>query len=275
MLLPAYSIAKPFTVAGLLAAGVRLEDSIGNYVDCPISMRSLRVDALMRHRSGLPDYGGWTDYRTAVANREDAWPDEAMLARTAGLIQEPGEFRYSNIGYMLLRQALQQLTSTTDLFSALNTVVFPALDMHDVAPLNTRADWARAMGSHVADVAQYDPRWVYTGTFLASPEALETGLRNLLQGRLFDPEPMLQSIAVDAPGHVLQKPGYALGVMTSGMPPRFVGHGGGGPGFTLVALATSDGAKAAVEWANDEVSDQPLFAAALARLRRDETQPQR
>ena len=268
MLIPAYSIAKPFTVAGLLAAAVALDGSIGDYVDCPSPIRPLRIIDIMRHRSGLPDYGAWTDYRAAVANREDAWPDDALLARAAALLQEPGEFRYSNIGYMLLRQALQRLTSTTDLFSALHATIFPALEMHDVAPLRTRTDWENSVESVVADVAQYDPGWVYTGTFLATPDALEIGLRKLLQGRLFDPEPMLQTIAVDAPGHVLQEPGYALGLMTSGMPPRIVGHGGGGPGFTLAALAKIDGGAAAVQWANDEVSDQPLFAAALARITR-------
>ena len=266
MLVPAYSVAKPFTVAGLFAAGADPERSIGDYLECPTTMQRLTLRALMMHRSGLPDYGGWPEYRQAVTARADAWSTEELLERAAAFPLEPGDFRYSNVGYTLLRLALQELTGTDDLFSALAVAVFPQLGMRDVAPLRSRADWEAAAPSVIDDLRAYDPGWVYPGTFLAAPTALETGLRALLQGRLVAPEALLDTTPVDVPGHVLAEPGYGLGLMTSGRPPRYAGHGGGGPGFTLVALATRDGATAAVEWIGDEVSDQPLFRAALARI---------
>ena len=266
MLTPVFSIAKTFTAAAVLTADIRLDAQVGEYVECPREMRASTVRSLLNHTSGLPDYGNWPDYRDAVAARQDAWTVNELLDRAAAKLKPAGQFAYSNVGYTLVRLLLQNVTGQPDLFSALQRTVFSRLDMHDVSPLRSRADWAGVTPSSVLDLADYDPDWVFPGTFLASPEAIETGFRQLFRGALFDPMLLLDVVPVSAPGHVFTEPGYGLGVMASGNPPRIVGHGGGGPGFTIVAVATRDGAHAAVEWAASEVSDQPLFQAALERL---------
>ena len=263
MLIPVYSIAKTFSAAAVLALDVRLDSPVGDYIECPPSMRTCTVRSLLNHTSGLPDYGSWPAYREAVAARADAWPVNELLDRAAAEVQSAGQFVYSNVGYTLVRLLLESVTGQPDLHSALQRTVFPKLDMHDVSPLRSRTDWAHATPSSTAD---YDPNWVFTGTFLASPATIETGFCNVLRGELFDPMQLLDVVPVSAPGHVLAEPGYGLGVMTSGNPPRIVAHGGGGPGFTVVAVANRDGSQAAVEWAAAEVSDQPLFRAALDRL---------
>jgi hypothetical protein len=71
---------------------------------------------------------------------------------------------------------------------------------------------------------------------------------------------------VRAPGHPFAGPGYGLGLMTDGTPPVLAGHGGGGPGFTLFALARVDGSAAHVEVVADEVGDASLIAACRAAL---------
>ena len=265
MLIPVYSIAKSFTAAAVITTGISLDSAVGDYLDCPATTKGLSVRSLLNHTSGLPDYGAWPEYRAAVAAREVAWTADEFLDRARKMPLQPGPFAYSNIGYGLVRLLLQQVTNQPDLFKVLQHTLFAELGMHEVAPLLTTSDWLRAAPS-TSDVSDYDPGWVFTGTFLASVESIETGYCSLLRGELFDPALLLDVVHVDAPGHVMQEPGYGLGLMASGRPPQVVGHGGGGPGYTIAALVKRDGSAAAVEWAPAEVSDQPLFRAALDRL---------
>ena len=107
-----------------------------------------------------------------------------------------------------------------------------------------------------------------TGTFSSTIADLEHAYSALLGGALGDPQRMLDALPVDAPGHPLADPGYAVGLMTSGFPARLAGHGGGGPGYTIFALATVDGARAHVEFVADEVDDAPLIRRCLAAIGR-------
>ncbi|RHA40262.1 serine hydrolase domain-containing protein [Cellulomonas rhizosphaerae] len=269
-LVPVYSIAKLFTAVAVLADPViDLDDAIGTHARVPDALGHLRVGDLLRHRSGLGDYFGWNDYREAVAGREPAWPDDLVLERAAAQgVAEPGGFQYSNIGYLMLRHALEQRHGVRLTELLVDRVLGP-LGVTSVHPLDRTDDWAGVRGSAVPDVAAYDPRWVYPGTFAADPDEIAAAVAALLGGALGAAIPDVlrrSSLRLEAPGHPFAEPGYGFGVMTDGVPPTVLGHGGGGPGFTLFVLARADGSSAHLEVVADEVDDRPLVAACLQSL---------
>jgi len=247
-LTPVYSIAKAFTAAAILREGISPDATIGSLAPVPARLGHLAIGDLLAHRSGLGDYGGWPDYRAAVDARAPAWPESAVLDRVE--LGEPGNFRYSNAGYLLLRLALENHTGSA-FFDALS------LDF-EAYPF----DWSRVEA--VDDLKRYDPRWVYTGTFVANIDHVAGGLARVVASDIG--QRMLATRVVDAPGHPFAAPGYGLGLMTDGYPARFAGHGGGGPGFTLFALATADGSAAHGEVVAEETSDRPLIERCIAAL---------
>lgn len=104
-IVPVYSIAKTFTATAALLTFDQ-EDPIGRHLDAlPSALTALTIRDLLMHRFGLNDYGNRHDYRAAVQAGEDPWPIRQVLARAE--LHAPGAFVYSNIGYLLVRLALE------------------------------------------------------------------------------------------------------------------------------------------------------------------------
>jgi CubicO group peptidase (beta-lactamase class C family) len=205
------------------------------------------------------------EYRSAVAARAAAWPDGELLDRCLALPDRgAGNFSYSNVGFAVLRMILEVRTGSS-FFDAMKTLVFDPLGMHAVHGLSELSDWG-ACEQASPSTRSYDPKWVYPRTFLADPETLAHGFRALLRGDLIDPAPLFDAVHVDAPGHTLTEPQYGLGVMIDG--DRWVGHGGGGPGFILFALARQDGSASHVAYRATDVDtgDAELIRACLDAL---------
>lgn len=253
----------------MIASGIDITSRVADHLDLPERYRGLQLKDLMRHVSGLPDYFALADYRRAVETRQPAWDDHELLERALALeVGTPGNFRYSNIGYLLLRMILEARTGL--LFTpAVKQLVFDRLGIADVHPLASVHDW-EICDEATSATRSYDPQWVYPGTFLASPDALTTGMQHLLRGALFDPSLLFDAVAVSAPGHSFAEPHYGLGLMIDGKGAdvRFVGHGGGGPGFLLFLLARPDGSAACLEYrvSDEDTGDEELIRAAVARL---------
>lgn len=254
MVTPVYSIAKIFTAAAVLR---RFDPGrrIGEVVSTPARLSRLTVGDLLTHRSGLGDYGRWPEYRDAVAAREVAWPDEVILERVE--LAEPGVFRYANPGYLLLRRALEE-SAGADFFTVLDTTVLAPLEI-PARPFADRADWDHCTVPISERLREYDPRWVYTGTFCADVADTAAGLARLLGGALGHDLPTAMRVThpVEAPGHAFAEPGYGSGLMTDGFPPSIVGHGGGGPGFELFAAARADGSAAVGVCRRDDAVGDP------------------
>ncbi|WP_060591012.1 serine hydrolase domain-containing protein [Nocardia farcinica] len=261
---PVYSIAKIFTAAAVLRC-LDPEREIGAVAPVPARLAGLRVGDLLTHRSGLGDYGAWPEYRRDVAERGDAWSEEVILERVE--LARPGVFRYSNPGYLLVRRALEEQHGDR-FFPVLRRLVLDPLEL-PAHPFASRADWAHCTVEIPVGVRAYDPRWVYPGTFCADVTDTAAALARLLSGTLGAelPTAMCRTHPVDAPGHPLSDPGYGAGLMTSGNPPAIVGHGGGGPGFTLFAAARVDGSAAHGTMEARECDDAPLIRRCLAALR--------
>lgn len=180
---PVYSIAKTYTAAAALLA-LDPKASLRRYLSdavLPDPLGELRVADVLAHRSGLNDYAGWADYRSAVAAREDAWPAERVLARAE--VGNPGQFVYSNIGYLLIRLALEAVDGA-GFFDVLRRRVLEPLAV-PAHPFVARADWDACTHPEIdADLRAYDPAWVYTGTFAATPVDVARGIAGIMRGEL-------------------------------------------------------------------------------------------
>lgn len=190
---------------------------------------------LLQHRAGLADYGALPTYHAAVAADEDAWPAEPLLQSVAGLRAgiEPGSFVYSNVGYLLVRQHLERVSSLT-LDTLLRRQLFEPLGVVGPCIAGQRSDLADV---RMGDVQSYDPRWVYHGLAVGTLRDATTLLHRLMTTDLLPAglrDEMCRGIAVGDPGtgRPWQYAAYGLGVMagttTSNL--RVVGHTGGGPG---------------------------------------------
>lgn len=241
---PVYSIAKSYTAIAALRS-LDIDLPVGHFIaDLRADLAALTCRELLTHRSGLNDYSGWADYRAAVEARVTPWPVQDILERAE--VGSPGNFRYSNIGYLLVLQALEQ-THAASFFDVLQERVFTPLNVA-ARPFATLADWDSCTHPAAVDhVRTYHPGWVYSGTFAADPQEAARGLALVMQGALGEAIPLVlrESHRVGVPAAHPMSPGagYGLGVMTSGEPTDVIGHGGQGPGFDLFAATTAAGTR--------------------------------
>lgn len=254
MKIPVYSISKPFLAQAVLALELPLTQTIGHFVPNLADVyTNRRLYQLLNHSSGLGDYGSLPEYQTAVTNREPAWSRQELLHRSESLNHNHQGFRYSNIGYLLLRMAVERATGKS-YFQSLEELVFAPLGISGLV------EWEK-----ITDVVpDYDPRWVYSGTFLAEPSAVAPALACLVAHRVAVGNLNDGHVEVPFPNTGFEHPGYSYGFMAPGNPATMVGHGGGGPGFGLMALVNVVTGAAELEYDSDTGWDQ---TAAILRLR--------
>ena len=232
-LIPIYSISKPFLAEAVIALDIPLDSEIGQYVqglhDC---YKTRRISDLLNHTSGLDDYGDMPEYQGAVKEGKPAWERELLLAKASIRTHNNEGFRYSNIGYLLLVMLIEKEIQLS-YFDAITKLVLIPLDIRSFEP------W---LSKH-SSIPNYDPNWVYSGTFLGDPKTIASSLMKLARHRhdLMGLRAGLTQLSYLDTG--FEEPGYGFGFMTDGgwsnSEPRFVGHGGGGPGFNLMALVNT------------------------------------
>lgn len=266
---PIYSIAKPYTAAAILLT-FDTSHPIGNQLPwLPEPLKALRYMDLLSHRSGLNDYFVWPDYRAAVENAEEPWELRQILQRAQ--VQTPGTFRYSNIGYLLLRLALEDCHQMT-FFETLNALIFVPLGIQ-ASPFASPIDWSRCDHPAISQkLREYHPGWVYTGTFATTAEEAARGIALIMRGELGAglPAAMRETFLVGAPQSHPMSPdaGYGLGLMTRGLPPTVVGHGGQGPGFNHFAAVSADGSRWHGETSPQVGEDQELILRCVSAVER-------
>jgi D-alanyl-D-alanine carboxypeptidase len=229
-LIPIYSISKPFLAEAVIALDVPLDSEIGQHVPGLHSCyKGRKISDLLNHTSGLDDYGDMPEYQEAVKEGKPAWGRELLLAKASGRTHNNEGFHYSNIGYLLLIMLVEEKSGKL-YFEALSELVFRSLH------INGFTEWKTP---HPA-IPDYDPNWVYSGTFLSDPKTVASSLMKLARHRhdFMGLRAGLTQLSYLETG--FEEPGYGFGFMTDGgwsnSEPRFVGHGGGGPGFNLMAL---------------------------------------
>jgi D-alanyl-D-alanine carboxypeptidase len=252
--LPVYSISKPFLAQAVLQLGLPLDASIGDFVPHLASTYANRtIGSLLNHTSGLDDYSQLPEYGAAVSNHENAWSREELLERGLALPHANEGFRYSNIGYLLLRMAVEQATGLS-YFDSLQKLVFEPLE------ITGHLEW-----EHPTDaVPGYDPKWVYSGTFLEGDANVAESFGLLIEWREATIGLDTGIVPVPYENTGFDEPGYGFGTMNDGNPVRLVGHGGGGPGWGLMVLMNVATGEVAFEAGIEEVWNQ---TEAIGRLR--------
>jgi CubicO group peptidase (beta-lactamase class C family) len=256
--IPVYSISKPFLAQAVLELGVPLDSRISEHVpQLSPTYASRTIGALLNHTSGLADYGFLPEYHAAVEARESAWSRAELLERCLVFPHEFEGFQYSNVGYLLLRMLVEEATGL-EYFEALEQLVFDPLQ------IDAFAKWEEA----AEVVPGYDPKWVYSGTFMGDPAKIADALAQLVKHRSETLGLSRGTVAVHQENTGFETPGYGYGLMVDvDSPedsPRFAGHGGGGPGFGLMALVSTETCIGRLEYSTNDFNQ----TAAILRLRR-------
>jgi D-alanyl-D-alanine carboxypeptidase len=100
-----------FTKTLIAACALRLAEAGRLDLDAPLPGRTATCRAVLQHRAGLPDYGGLQAYHLAVARGDEPWSDAELLARLPPdhlLFAPETSWAYSNIGYLLIRRAIER-----------------------------------------------------------------------------------------------------------------------------------------------------------------------
>jgi CubicO group peptidase (beta-lactamase class C family) len=134
---------------------------------------------------------------------------------------------YSNIGYLFVRQLIEQTTGEA-IGPAVARLVLAPLDIADTRFATTAGD---LNATRWGNAGSYDPGWVYHGLMVGPPAAAALVLDRLMQSSLLSPallramqEPF--PIGGPVPGRPWRAPGYGLGLMIEAGDHALVGHSG-------------------------------------------------
>lgn len=219
-------------------------------LDEPLIGKPYTLRHLLQHRSGLADYGWFRSYHEAVARGDEPWSVSQLLKETDAdrLRYVTGEgWEYSNIGYLFIRQIIENLTKQR-LDVALRNLVLDPLGIHSArVALGARDLDDVTMGS----ARGYHPGWVYHGLLVGGVADAAMLLNRLMSGALLPREVLqeMQSAYVlggRIEGRPWQLPGYGLGMMKgeTTIGNTVAGHTGGGPGSTVAVYQSLDGERA-------------------------------
>jgi D-alanyl-D-alanine carboxypeptidase len=254
---PIYSITKTLTVICALRlvelGSLHLDADVRQWlpeVNLPVAMT---LTHLLRHTSGLRDYGPLPEYHEAVRmHPERPWTRQEFLDATIpkGLLFSPGEgWAYSNIGYMLVVDILERVTGWV-FGRLLGEFVKTALPLRHTSVLAEIDDLmgcvpgfgpeVTANGESVDVRGHYHPGWCAPRVVASTAEEVTRVFDALIAGQMLAPKTLNQMITlVPLPGSQ-EAPmvlGGGMGLYSNGASRygRNYAHGGGGPGYNLSA----------------------------------------
>ncbi len=246
-----YSITKSVIAAAFLLLAA------DGAVDLDATASSLLGDGrfpvplkhLLRHTSGLADYGHDPGYHAAVRQSPSRpWADEEFLRRAhaSGRLFATGQgWSYSNNGYLLLRQILDRHGGLAAFLPRLGfTAAIVAEDLPDFSgAVPARSALIGDGMHHVA--GRYHPRWVAHRTMVTSARELQR-FWSSPPPAFTDPQ-YLVPVGIRT-GGMSVKASCGLGTLADPCSPvgLIIGHGGGGPGYSAGAFAAPGKAAAAI-----------------------------
>lgn len=190
---------------------------------------------LLQHRAGVPEYGNLSAYHDAVARRDPPWSRARLLEEVQAdrLDFEPDTgWAYSNVGYLFVRDAIEQATGLS-LADALKRFVTAPLALQSVELAMKPSDFLRM---HWPPAGNYDPGWVYHGCLTGTSLDAARILHALFHGKILTSDSLqamldTHRIAGAIPGRPWSSCGYGLGLMSGQVDAvgRVIGHSGAGP----------------------------------------------
>jgi D-alanyl-D-alanine carboxypeptidase len=149
------SLSKMFTAVAILklrdAGALKLGDSICKYLDsCPSTWKTITIDEVLHHRSGLPDYEDSLEIESPAYYAFMTAPESSkrILEReaTVPLDFPPGtKFNYSNTGYVVLGFIAERAARKT--YAAyLHATIFGPAGMNDTGVVGVDAAPRLAVG---------------------------------------------------------------------------------------------------------------------------------
>lgn len=238
-------------VAQLVEQGRMAFDApVGRYLpELPPELAALRIEQLLSHTAGLPLFLR-PELEAAIAAAPDARSLVPLVV--AEKREAPGEFRYSNAGYVLAGAAVEAVSGLA-YRDYLAQHIFPAAG---IASQPTRwqpgdAEGVDAEEPHFARSVSRLPTWPAGSLVISAGDLWRFG-RALVGGRLVRPETLEAMLAGGTELRPAQegRPAsrYGLGIGVSGAgPARIIGHTGGAPGVdTALRIALASGRTVAV-----------------------------
>ena len=227
-----------FTKTTLAAAALALVAQDQLNLDRPVVPWPFTLRQLLQHRAGLANHGRLAAYHEAVRNGEAPWPRERLLRQVEAdkLVFQPGRgWAYSNIGYLLVRELIEDATGQ-DIGTALDRLVLAPLGISGVKVASEPADLSETAWGNPAG---YHPGWVYHGLLIGPAASAVLLLHRLLGGALLPPALLSEMLSPHPvggpiPGRPWQTAGYGLGLMigVGDAGASFMGHTGEGPDST-------------------------------------------
>jgi D-alanyl-D-alanine carboxypeptidase len=251
---PIYSITKTFTAICALLLKERgaldLDRPARRWLPDVAIPDAITVAHLLRHASGLREYGPLSSYHDAVRSHPDTpWTRQQFLDRVlaGGLLFAPGTgWSYSNVGYMLAIEILERV-GDRGFADLIRDLIVAPLGLRQTFALERPEDLLRCapgFGTELtADRRAVDVRGLYHPGWCAprvlASTAAETTLvfDTLFAGDLLQPDTlaeMLTTVPLPLEHGDTEPIGSGLGIYSApANDARSFAHGGGGPGYSL------------------------------------------
>jgi D-alanyl-D-alanine carboxypeptidase len=261
-LFPIYSITKTLTAICVLRLAelgtFSLDDTARQWLPEVNVPATITLTHLLRHTSGLSDYGPLPEYHQAVrAHPDRPWSRQQFLDAVLpkGLLATPGgSWAYSNVGYMLLIDILERVTGRTFARILTDFVTKPLALRHTsvLEHIEDLMECVPGFGSEVSadgevvDVrGRYHPGWCAPRLVASTVEEITHVFDALIAGAVLAPDTlaqMLTLVPLPEPRDSGMAIGGGMGVYSDrgSRHGRNYHHGGGGPGYDLAATVYPD-----------------------------------
>ena len=241
------SITKQFTSVGILQLvqqdRVSLDDSIKKHLpDVDTSGKTITVENLLSHTSGLPNYTAGAEYQEGMTR--DLKPSEIVeLVAGQPLEFEPGtRFRYSNTNYVLLGMLIEKVSGRTYAENLDSSIAKP-LGLADtrysrddaLAPRHARG-YERGSSGEWAPMRPLSMTQPFAaGAIESTVDDLAKWTQALADGKVVDAKLLEQAWTPYKPTESPSDYGYGWFIRTDSGE-RWIGHNGGINGFQSAAV---------------------------------------
>lgn len=229
------SITKPFAALAIMIlveqGKLGLDDTLSTYFPSFPSSKKITISQLLNHTAGLDDYQKLSDWKADSKSDLTSPQSTVEKMRRLPLLSEPGEqFRYSNVGYILLGLIIEQVTEQSfadfiqdEILNPLELKNTGVAKNHAIIPHLAKGYSSSPKETLHAEYINYKQPFS-SGNMYSTPNDLWLFTKAVMGGKLLS-EKTTQAIFNSGKHY-----GYGWGLRTFGKTKAF-GHYGGMNGF--------------------------------------------